>query len=40
MEVMSKLAEKIKVEIDRMTALNIEKLNIETKSIVMDKDEN
>ena len=40
MEVMSKLAERIKVEIDRMTALNIEKLNIETKSIVMDKDEN
>ena len=40
MEVMSKLAEKIKVEIDRMTALNIEKLKIETKSIVMDKDEN
>ena len=39
MDVMAKLAEKIKTEIDRMTALNIEKLNIETKSIVMEKDE-
>ena len=29
-----------KNEIDRMTALNIEKLNIETKSIAMEKDEN
>lgn len=33
MEVMSKLAEKIKSEIDRITALNIERLDIETKGI-------
>lgn len=39
MEIMFKLAEKIKNEVDRMTSLNIEKLNIETKSIVMGKDE-
>ena len=38
MEIMSKLAEKIKFEIDRITALNIEKLNIETKGIVEDKE--
>lgn len=39
MKIMSELADKIKNEIDRMTALNIEKLNIETKSIVIEKDE-
>lgn len=38
MEIMSKLAEKIKNEIDRITALNIEKLKIETKGIVEEKD--
>lgn len=38
MNIMSELAEKIKVEIDRITALNIERLNIETKDIIMDKD--
>ena len=38
MNAMSSLAERIKIEIDRMTALNIEKLNIETKSIALDKD--
>lgn len=39
MKIMRELADKIKNEIDRMTSLNIEKLNIETKSIVIEKDE-
>ena len=37
MVIMSELANKIKIEVDRMTSLNIEKLNIETKGIVMEK---